>query len=65
MNNGNKIYYPRKMRVGWCVAHEFVTADAKVERYGARYKTYQEAYRAAEKLNSDQSPVDGHNKQTE
>lgn len=65
MNDGNKIYYPRKIRVGWCVAHEVVIAGTKIERYGISYKTYQEAYRAAERMNSDQQPASGHNKQAE
>lgn len=62
MNEENKIYYPRKMRVGWCVAHEILIAGTKIERYGVCYKTYKEAYCAAEKMNSDQSPIEGNNK---
>ena len=27
------LYYPRKMRIGWCVAHEVTAAGVKIERY--------------------------------
>ena len=55
VNNGNKIYYPRKMRTGWCVAHEIIAAGVKMERFGTKYRTYREAYEAAERMNSEQS----------
>ena len=29
-------YYPRKMRRGWCVAHEVTAAGVTIERYGIR-----------------------------
>ena len=63
MNNGTKIYYPRKMRTGWCVAHEIIAAGVKMERFGTKYRTYQEAYQAAERMNSNQLPGDGNNRQ--
>lgn len=49
-------YYPRRMRTGWCVAHEICTAGIRIERYGVRYKTYHEAFVAAKEMNSKQSP---------
>ena len=30
------LYYPRKMRIGWCVAHEVTAAGVKIERYGIK-----------------------------
>lgn len=52
----NKIpqYYPRKMRTGWCVAHEVTAAGVTIERYGIRCRTYAEAYRRAEVMNQQQ-----------
>lgn len=41
-------YYPRKMRRGWCVAHEVTAAGITIERYGIHCQTYAEAYRRAE-----------------
>ena len=42
------LYYPRKMRTGWCVAHEVTAAGITIERYGIHCQTYAEAYRRAE-----------------
>ena len=42
------LYYPRKMRTGWCVAHEVTAAGVTIERYGIHCQTYAEAYRRAE-----------------
>ena len=47
-------YYPRKMRRGWCVAHEVTAAGVTIERYGIRCKTYAEAYHRAEVMNREQ-----------
>ena len=38
------LYYPRKMRIGWCVAHEVTAAGVKIERYGIKCRTYAEAF---------------------
>ena len=44
-NNGQKVlYYPRKMRTGWCVAHEVTAAGVTIERYGIKCRTYTEAF---------------------
>ena len=45
---GTPLYYPRKMRRGWCVAHEVTAAGVTIERYGIHCQTYAEAYRRAE-----------------
>lgn len=50
----NTIYYPRKMRTGWCVAYEVTAAGTTIERYGIRCQTYAEAYRRAEVMNQKQ-----------
>lgn len=50
-------YYPRKMRTGWCVAHEVTAAGITIERYGIRCRTYAEAYRRAEEMNLEQGEV--------
>ena len=47
-------YYPRKMRRGWCVAHEVTAAGVTIERYGIRCQTYAEAYHRAEVMNREQ-----------
>ena len=47
-------YYPRKMRRGWCVAHEVTAAGGTIERYGIRCQTYAEAYHRAEVMNREQ-----------
>ena len=54
--NKNKmpLYYPRKMRTGWCVAHEVTAAGVTIERYGIHCQTYAEAYRRAEVMNRKQ-----------
>lgn len=55
-----KLYYPRKMRVGWCVAHEVTAAGVKIERYGVKCRTYAEAYRRAYEMNlQPEAAVDG------
>ena len=46
--NKTPLYYPRKMRTGWCVAHEVTAAGVTIERYGIHCQTYAEAYRRAE-----------------
>ena len=46
------LYYPRKMRIGWCVAHEVTAAGVKIERYGIKCRTYAEAFDRAAKLNN-------------
>ena len=48
------LYYPRKMRTGWCVAHEVTAAGVTIERYGIHCQTYAEAYRRAEVMNRKQ-----------
>lgn len=52
--NKMPLYYPRKMRRGWCVAHEVTAAGVTIERYGIRCQTYAEAYRRAEVMNRQQ-----------
>lgn len=52
--NNMPLYYPRKMRIGWCVAHEVTAAGVTIERYGIRCQTYAEAYRRAEVMNLQQ-----------
>ena len=47
-------YYPRKMRRGWCVAHEVTAAGVTIERYGIRCQTYAEAYHRAEVMIREQ-----------
>lgn len=49
--NNALLYYPRKMRTGWCVAHEVTAAGVTIERYGIHCQTYAEAYRRAEVMN--------------
>lgn len=51
------LYYPRKMRVGWCVAHEVTAAGVTIERYGIKCRTYTEAYQRAEAMNQKQLPI--------
>ena len=53
------LYYPRKMRRGWCVAHEVTAAGVTIERYGIRCQTYAEAYRRAEVMNRQQQAEAG------
>lgn len=54
-NNGQKVlYYPRKMRTGWCVAHEVTAAGVTIERYGIKRRTYTEAFNRAEVMNREQ-----------
>lgn len=47
------VYYPRRMRVGWCVAHTLTVMGASIERYGQRAQTYTEACRLAELKNQE------------
>ena len=47
------LYYPRKMRIRWCVAHEVTAAGVKIERYGIKCRTYVEAFDRAAKLNNE------------
>lgn len=57
---GNEIktlYYPRKMRTGWCVAHEVTAAGVTIERYGVKCRTYAEAFSRAEVMNKEQLPA--------
>lgn len=51
--NGAPHYYPRKMRTGWCVAHEVIAAGVTIERYGIHCQTYAEAFRRAEVMNRE------------
>lgn len=44
-------YYPRKMRKGWCVAHLVTVMGATIERFGVKYGTYPEAFKAAQDIN--------------
>lgn len=48
-------HYPRKMRTGWCVAHRITGMGATIERYGAKYRTYPEAFEAAERMNRQEA----------
>ena len=58
-NNGQKVlYYPRKMRTGWCVAHEVTAAGVTIERYGIKCRSDEpgtiggnEGYRGASRGN--------------
>ena len=52
---GTQLYYPRKMRRGWCVAHEVTAAGVTIERYGIRCQTYTEAFGRAEVMNREQA----------
>ncbi|WP_195209815.1 MULTISPECIES: hypothetical protein [Bacteroides] len=47
-------YYPRKMRRGWCVAHEVTACGVKIERFGVRCATYAEAFSRAERMNREE-----------
>lgn len=58
--NSAPLYYPRKMRRGWCVAHEVTAAGVTIERYGIRCQTYAEAYRRAEVMNRKE-PLEAEN----
>ena len=49
------LYYPRKMRTGWCVAHEVTAAGVTIERYGIHCQTYAEAFGRAEVMNREQA----------
>lgn len=56
-------YYPRKMRVGWCIAHTITVMGINVECFGAKVRSYQEAFKIAERMNK-QPTGDGHNDTT-
>lgn len=53
------LYYPRKMRTGWCVAHEVTAAGVKIERYGVKCRTYAEAFDRADRMNRQQLEAAG------
>lgn len=53
--NKTPLYYPRKMRTGWCVAHEVTAAGVTIERYGIHCQTYAEAFGRAEVMNREQA----------
>lgn len=53
------LYYPRKMRTGWCVAHEVIAAGVTIERYGVKCRTYAEAFDRAERMNRQQLEAAG------
>lgn len=53
MNGGR--YYPRKMRRGWCVAHEVKTCGVTIERFGLRFGTYAEAFSRADRMNREEA----------
>lgn len=53
------LYYPRKMRTGWCVAHEVTAAGVTIERYGVKCRTYAEAFDRAERMNREQPDAVG------
>ena len=46
-------HYPRKMRTGWCVAHEVTAAGITIERFGISCRTYAEAFNRAEEMNAE------------
>ena len=46
-------YYPRKLKKGWCVAYEYCAGGVTIERFGARYPIYIEAYEACMRLNAE------------
>lgn len=48
-------YYPRKMAHGWCVAHRITACGATIERFGAKYRTYREAFERAEWMNREEA----------
>ena len=52
--NNAPLYYPRKMRTGWCVAHELTAAGVTIERYGVKCRTYAEAFNRADQMNREQ-----------
>lgn len=62
--NKKIIYYPRQMRVGWCVAHTVTVMGVSIERYGQRTATYPEACRLAERMNKQSVADGGHNDTT-
>lgn len=51
------LHYPRKMRKGWCVAHEVTAAGITIEKYGIRCQTYTEAFRRAEVMNREPQEI--------
>lgn len=48
-------YYPRKMRKGWCVAHQVNVCGVAIERFGVKCGTYAEAFGRAEVLNREEA----------
>lgn len=52
---GGGKYYPRKMRRGWCVAHEVTACGVKIERFGVKCPTYAEAFNRADKMNREEA----------
>ena len=52
-------YYPRKMAHGWCVAHRITACGATIERFGAKYRTYREAFERAEAMNRAEAEAAG------
>lgn len=50
-NEKKPTYYPRKMRVGWCVAHEVTVLGITIERYGMKCTTYRETVRRVASMN--------------
>ena len=63
MSEINVVYYPRRMRIGWCVAHTLNVMGVMIERYGQRAATYSEACRLAETMNKQTK--NGRNKKAE
>lgn len=53
------LYYPRKMRTGWCVTHEVTAAGVTIERYGIKCRTYAEAFDRADRMNRQQLETAG------
>ena len=52
--NKTPLYYPRKMRTGWCVAHEVTAAGVTIERYRrAEVMNQQQQAQALQPANSD------------
>lgn len=48
-------YYPRKMRRGWCVAHQVKVCGVAIERFGVKCVTYAEAFGRAEVMNREEA----------
>lgn len=52
---GGGRYYPRKMRRGWCVAHEVTVCGVPIERFGVACPTYAEAFKRADRMNREEA----------